>query len=91
MRRIDLAEKLSRRDVDVPVPAHPLIEITGERRVLIEHHQGVVAYGCAEICVRVRYGVVQIRGSSLHLAKMTAEQLVVCGRIDGVELLRSGR
>lgn len=67
----------------------PLVEIMGDGRVLIEHHRGVVAYGCQEICVRVRYGIVSICGRSLYLARMTGEQIVICGCIDAVRLLRN--
>lgn len=68
----------------------PLVEISGTRRVLIEHHMGVVAYGCDEIQVRVRYGLLSVSGSALNLARMSKEQLVICGCIDGVRLFRNG-
>lgn len=69
----------------------PLVEITDDRRVLIEHHQGVVAYSPGEICIRVRFGLVRIWGANLFLAKMNTEQVVICGCIAGIELLKKGR
>ncbi len=75
---------------DGVLPVVPLVEISGDRRVLIEHHQGVVAYGRHEICVRVRYGVLSVRGSGLNLARMTKEQLVICGCIECVHLIKNG-
>lgn len=75
---------------DGVLPGIPLVEISDDRRVLIEHHRGVVAYGCCEICVRVRYGMVSVIGSNLNLARMTKEQLVICGCIEGVRLQRTG-
>lgn len=72
------------------VPGVPLVEISGDRRVLIEHHRGVVGYGCHEIRVRVSYGILSISGSGLNLARMTGEQLVICGCIDGVRLMKKG-
>ena len=66
----------------------PLVEIMGDGRVLIEHHRGVVAYGCEEIRVRVCYGAVSISGRNLYLARMTGEQIVICGTIEAVQLLR---
>lgn len=75
---------------DGVLPVVPLVEITGNRRVLVEHHQGVVAYGCQEICIRMNYGVLSVRGSALHLAHMTREQLVICGSIDTVQLRKTG-
>lgn len=92
MRRGDLVRRLTEQDEwSESIPGLPLIEITDDRRVLIERHQGVVGYGCGEICVRVRYGMVRVTGNGLRLARMTAEQLVICGRIDGVHLIRKGR
>lgn len=69
-------------------PGLPLIELAGDRRVLIENHQGVTEYGCEKIRIRVGYGQVCVCGASLVLARMTREQLVICGRIDSVTLIR---
>lgn len=71
------------------LPGQTVVELFGERRVLIEHHCGITEYSRDRICVRVKYGVVRICGSSLRLAKMTADQLVVTGRIDSIGLVRS--
>lgn len=70
------------------IPGLPLVEICGDRRVLIENHRGVSRYCMDQICVRVSYGEVSVRGSGLELARMTKEQLVICGCIDGVSLVR---
>lgn len=69
-------------------PALPLVELAGDRRVLIEHHRGVTQYGTDRICVNVKFGQVAVCGCGLELARMTREQLVICGRIDSVTLLR---
>lgn len=73
---------------DEPIPGLPLVEIAGERRVLIENHQGVTQYGRQSIQVRVKFGQVCICGAELELARMTKGQLVISGRIDSVSLLR---
>ena len=70
------------------VPGQPIIEIAGDRRVLIENHQGVAAYGRNQILVKVRYGSVCICGCNLEMLHMTKEQLVICGRIDSVGIQR---
>ena len=70
------------------VPGLPLVEIMGEHRVLIENHKGVIGYGCSEICVKVKYGVLKICGNELTLARMTKHQLVISGIIDSVCLCR---
>ena len=70
------------------IPGLPLIELAGDRRVLMENHNGVTEYGKERICVKVKFGQVCICGKELCLAKMTKSQLIICGRIDSVELYR---
>lgn len=73
------------------LPGLPLVEICGEKRVLIENHRGVCRYAEDRICVRVAYGEVAVAGRGLELARMTREQLVINGCIDGVTLIRRGK
>ena len=69
-------------------PCLPIIEIAGEKQVLIENHFGVKEYGCEQISVRMRYGLAVISGSQLELRQMTKEQLVISGRINAISLIR---
>lgn len=71
---------------DAPLPGMPLVEIFGKERVLIENHQGVTQYGRETICIKVKFGQICIAGCDLELARMTKEQLVITGRIDGISL-----
>lgn len=73
---------------DAPIPGLPLIELAGDMRVLMENHCGVTEYGKERICVKVKFGQVCISGQELSLTKMTKSQLIVCGRIQSVELYR---
>lgn len=66
----------------------PLVELAGDRRVLIEHHQGIVQYQQEHICVKLAYGTVSVCGCGLHIARMTKEQLVIHGHIDAIKLNR---
>ena len=43
-----------------------------------------------QIVVKVKYGYVCVCGCGLELMRMTKEQLVIRGRIDGVTLQRRG-
>ena len=70
------------------MPGLPLVEITGDRSVLIEWHRGVAAYSNTEISVVVSYGQVNIHGNQLKLQYMSKETLIIIGRIDSVELMR---
>lgn len=71
-----------------PIPLQPLVELAGDSRVLIEHHQGVVQYSREKICVKVRYGNVVVCGCGLELRHMSRAQLSVSGRIDSITLIR---
>ena len=75
---------------DETLPRQMLLEICGDKRVLIENHLGVVGYGTDCIRVRVPFGNVCIRGENLHLCRMLGRQLIVTGCISGVELEREG-
>ena len=70
------------------VPGQPIVEIVGERRVLIENHQGVAAYGKERILVNVKFGMICVCGCNLELMHMTKAQLVIYGRIDSIGLQR---
>ena len=73
---------------DEPIPGLPLVELAGDRRVLIEHHKGVTEYGREQIRVKVRFGQICICGSGMELSRMTKGQLIITGRIDSVVLMR---
>lgn len=86
MGKRDLWDRL-----DLPgesLPGQVLVEISGENRVLIEHHCGVREYSRERIGVKVKYGMLQVCGSCLELRCMTREQLVISGRIDCIVLKR---
>ena len=69
-------------------PGQVLAEIAGENRILIEGHRGVREYSQNCMGVNVNFGMILVRGACLELGCMTKEQLVICGRIDSVELKR---
>ena len=86
MGKHDLWDRL-----DLPgesLPGQVLVEISGENRLLIEHHCGVREYSRERIGVKVKYGVLQVCGSCLELRCMTREQLVISGKIDCIVLKR---
>lgn len=71
---------------DECIPGLPLIEIVGDKRVLIEHHCGVTEYGKQRIVVQVNRNCVCVSGEELVLTKMTPQQLIISGTIHSVEL-----
>lgn len=76
---------------DEPLPGLPLIEVAGDRRVLIEHHCGVTEYGTQVIRVKVKFGEICVEGAELSLARMTKGQLIISGTIHCIHLLRGCR
>ena len=76
-------------DMDDNSLAHrPIVEIAGDCRVLIENHYGIQGYSRERILVKVKYGCICICGGCLEILRMTREQMVIRGRIDGVTLQR---
>lgn len=73
---------------DEPLPGIPLVEIAGEKRVLIENHNGVLQYEPSCIRIKVKFGEICVSGSSLNLARMMKGQLIINGNIDGIKLER---
>ena len=90
MRKGHLFEQFLQQTNGIPevIPGQPIVEIAGERRVLIENHRGVCAYGQEKIVVNVSYGSVCICGCNLEMIHMTKDQLVIYGRIDSIGLQR---
>lgn len=73
---------------DQSLPGKPLMEILDDKRVLIEHHRGITQYTPERIQIRVKFGAICVCGAELSLCRMTADQLVITGRIDSLTLLR---
>lgn len=78
-------------EVDIqaqPLPGMPIVELAGNRRVLIENHRGVREYSRERIGVKVKSGLVVVCGQGLELSRMTRQQLVIQGTIEAVMLER---
>ena len=73
---------------DERLPGTALVEIMGDKRVLIECHRGVTAYSAEKITVKVSFGTISVCGCGMELTVMTREKLVISGRIDSVCLNR---
>ena len=71
-----------------PLPGLPIVEIVGDRRVLVENHNGVIDYSDSIICVRVKFGRLLIIGERLSLSYMSKSQLIITGYINSVAIER---
>lgn len=65
----------------------PRIEIQGDRRVILENHDGILEYGTEIMRVKCGRMVVKICGEGLELGSVSLNDLAVTGRIISVELL----
>lgn len=70
------------------LPGVPIVEIADGRRVLVENHRGVTEYGDKQIAVLVRFGKIVVSGSNLELGFMSKQQLIICGCIESVSIVR---
>ena len=68
--------------------ALPLVELTGDRRLLIENHRGILEYSQERISVQVKFGAISIVGNSLGLCYISEKQLIVVGEIHKLVLER---
>lgn len=87
-RREGLLEKTAEL-FDLPADALaglPKVELVGDRELRIENHRGILAYGTEEIHVSGGALVIQITGQGLELRAMTGLELLITGRIAGIQL-----
>lgn len=71
-----------------PLPGQSLLELTGDRQVLIENHQGVKEYSRERVGVKVAFGEILLCGRELELARMRRGQLVVSGIVESIAIVR---
>ena len=72
-----------------PLPGIPIVELCADKRVLIENHGGVIGYENEKICVAVTYGKITVSGAGLKICYMSRQQLIIAGKIDGIQIERS--
>ena len=87
-RREGLLEKTAQA-LDLPadvLAGLPRVELIGDREVRMENHRGILSYAEEEIHVSAGGFVIKIVGEALKLRAMTGLELLVTGRIRGVEL-----
>lgn len=65
-------------------PGWPLIELLGNKRLLVENSEGVCCYDYCKIVIKFRSGFITVDGDQLELRQMTQSQLVITGNIYSV-------
>lgn len=74
---------------DQTLPGIPIIEIYGDRRVLIEGRCTVVQYMQTSIIIRNSCGRVCICGQCLKMVELSKDKMIITGCIEGISI--SGR
>lgn len=67
--------------------SHPVVEIEGKSRVIIENHTGIVKYSPGEIIVNTSLGSVFISGEKMFIQSLIADEIIIKGVILGVRYL----
>lgn len=62
----------------------PVVTITGNERVQVEQHMGLIGCGPEEVTLRCAMGVMTIRGQNLRFALYTAREAIVTGQVTAV-------
>ena len=65
----------------------PQITLTGASEALIENYKNIIEYSETFIRVHTNSGVLALTGSRLVLKQLTAENIIVCGKISKLEFL----
>ena len=84
-----LAAKMAAR-LDIPaeaMSAAPRITISGDGRVLIEGHRGLLEFDGERIAAAGVGCTILVRGEKLRMRAMSGRELVVTGRLWAVELI----
>ena len=66
----------------------PVIELTGDRAVMLGQHGGIVSYSDVEVRIAVNIGFVTVCGSELIIRVMNRQKIILCGKITEVRIER---
>ncbi len=66
----------------------PLISFIGREEVSIENYKGILEYGEETVRVGTAAGVLRLTGRGLCLKQLSAECMVVTGRVEKLEFLQ---
>lgn len=64
----------------------PRLVMTGNQRLFVENHRGLLAYSDQGVRIKAAKGEIQIFGQSLKLIEITQEEVQLEGLIERVQL-----
>ena len=73
---------------EMTLPGEPIIEVYGDRRVLVEGCFVVLQY--ADNCIKLRNPstIICVVGSGLHMVEISSSQTVITGKIENISICR---
>lgn len=80
-------EELFPREVTTDAPR---MTLTGQERLHVEQHKGLVAYQPEEIRFRTACGMLCVAGQGLRFRLYTSSEAIIAGRIDSVGIQPAG-
>lgn len=88
--RNDKLKRKSRIDKLLEMPAEvssnlPKITVIGFEELLIENYKAILEYQDFYIRLSTVLGMININGFSLHLKEMTTDDLMITGKIEGID------
>ena len=64
------------------------VTITGNIRVHIDNHCGLIEYGPEEIAVKAQEGIIRLAGKGMLIAEFESKRLIITGTIQRVHFGR---
>ncbi|MDR2168070.1 MAG: sporulation protein YqfC [Clostridiales bacterium] len=62
----------------------PVVTVTGDEELVLTNHRGLLEYGAGHVRLGCSRGQIKIFGTNLILKEITAESIVIAGKIDKV-------
>ena len=66
----------------------PLLSLIGREEITIENYKGILEYSEEAVRIGTAAGIIELSGSALCLKQLSAEVMVVTGRLDGIRFLK---
>lgn len=66
----------------------PLISFIGQEEVTIENYKGILEYSEETVRIGTAAGILRLTGQGLCLKQLSAECMVVTGRVEKMEFLQ---
>ena len=62
----------------------PKVSVCGDREIFVENHKGLVEYTDKEIRLKMKDGMIRVKGSGLRIIVMEYDRMVINGVFEGV-------